>query len=332
MNAGEETQYSYSSKPRAVQTHRAKAARDGGRDDSVQGRTAQGNIMHDPRVVRGSVFAAHALMSPRASSNNQTEKSQRRKNQRHKSKTKSVFDAQKVASYSFTPFSLDANLIEQVASPAERDSFSQTDEFVRFVSPKKKVATADGVFQRPKVGVDTATQIETADNLFDFDREVKPLLNVLVNKTLAQALAEVKEENEMVDVIETRQRLLRKKADAERVDRELEDKAKEAFRQKEAEKQSRELKRQRIRVMKEKVAAWQIAHRIVPLAIAQAEETLTHRGVFYDPLEREVTQWLDQDVFSSADVKLRLQGLASTLLDEVPVGGFLPLLRLEQAA
>ncbi|GLD91806.1 hypothetical protein PINS_up000339 [Pythium insidiosum] len=56
---------------------------------------------------------------------------------------------------SVTPFSLDANLIEQAASPAERDTFSQTDEFVRFVSPKKKVATADGVFQRPKVGVDS---------------------------------------------------------------------------------------------------------------------------------------------------------------------------------
>ncbi|GLD91805.1 hypothetical protein PINS_up000338 [Pythium insidiosum] len=119
----------------------------------------------------------------------------------------------------------------------------------------------------------------------------------------------------MVDVIDTRERLLRKKAEAARVDRELEDKAKEAFRQKEAEKQARELKRQRIRVMKEKVAAWQLAHRIVPTTIAAAFDTLTQRGVFYDPLERDVTQWLEEDVFSSADVKLRLQSVASTLLD-----------------
>merc|ERR1719335_112515 len=52
------------------------------------------------------------------------------------------------------------------------------------------------LFMPAKVGVDIETQIEEGE-LFDFDREVEPVLEVLVGKTLEQSMMEVLEEEEL---------------------------------------------------------------------------------------------------------------------------------------
>jgi hypothetical protein len=48
-------------------------------------------------------------------------------------------------------------------------------------------------------GISVSTQIEDGD-LFSFDREVEPLLNVLLSKTLEQARMEVLEEEEIKEL------------------------------------------------------------------------------------------------------------------------------------
>ncbi len=50
-----------------------------------------------------------------------------------------------------------------------------------------------------KTGIDKITQIEDYD-LFDYDREVQPILNVLLTKTVEQALLEVEEESELDEI------------------------------------------------------------------------------------------------------------------------------------
>ena len=50
-----------------------------------------------------------------------------------------------------------------------------------------------------KTGIDKITQIEDYD-LFDYDREVQPILNVLLSKTVEQALLEVEEETELDEI------------------------------------------------------------------------------------------------------------------------------------
>merc|ERR1712066_1133177 len=52
------------------------------------------------------------------------------------------------------------------------------------------------LFMPAKIGVDIETQIEEGD-LFDFDMEVEPVLEVLVGKTLEQSMMEVLEEEEL---------------------------------------------------------------------------------------------------------------------------------------
>merc|ERR1719321_295707 len=52
------------------------------------------------------------------------------------------------------------------------------------------------LFMPAKIGVDIDTQIEEGE-LFDFDTEVEPVLEVLVGKTLEQGMMEVLEEEEL---------------------------------------------------------------------------------------------------------------------------------------
>ena len=50
-----------------------------------------------------------------------------------------------------------------------------------------------------KTGIDKITQIGDYD-LFDFDREVQPILNVLLTKSTEQAILEVEEETELQEI------------------------------------------------------------------------------------------------------------------------------------
>lgn len=75
--------------------------------------------------------------------------------------------------------------------PEEIDVKCQTDEFLpKPPSPK---------YVPKKTGYNKGTQIEDYD-LFDFDREVQPILNVLLSKSSEQAILEVEEETEMSEI------------------------------------------------------------------------------------------------------------------------------------
>uniref|UniRef100_A0A5K3EVS0 BFN domain-containing protein n=1 Tax=Mesocestoides corti TaxID=53468 RepID=A0A5K3EVS0_MESCO len=82
--------------------------------------------------------------------------------------------------------------LEEITDIVETDNFGvQTDQFVdRPTSPIMYIA---------KIGIDVATQIEPWE-LFDFEIEVRPLMEVLLNKTMEQALMEVIEEEELAEI------------------------------------------------------------------------------------------------------------------------------------
>lgn len=160
-----------------------------------------------------------------------------------------------------------------------------------------------------------ATQIEESDGLFNFDVEVKPLLNVLVNKTLAQALLEVKEEQEMQMLNRQHEALKAEKRDAKQSERELEEKAKEISRRKELIKKKKVEKQRRDQVMRKKLFAWQFARPLVSQAVDQATVTLQKKGVFYDTMLRNLAIWLAGDVYEGANDTIRLRALSTELLD-----------------
>ncbi|KAF4047122.1 Radial spoke protein 3 [Phytophthora infestans] len=303
--------YSYSSKPRPVQTNRGKT-RDGGN------KAVPTNIMHDPRIPRGSVFAP--VNTSRSSEGR--EKAKKRRNTANKRRSNNnrnhvnAFKTMAGPSNGFTSISLASNLIEQTQPTSERESFSQTDEFLSRTVNARNAKTND-IFIRPKIGIDTFTQIEESDGLFNFDVEVKPLLNVLVNKTLAQALLEVKEEQEM-QILHCQHEVLKaEKSDARQEERELEEKAKEANRRKELVKKKKDEQQIHDQIMRRKLFAWQFSRPLVSQAIDQATATLQNKGVFYDPMLRNLVIWLSKGIYDGADNVICLRGLATELLDDL---------------
>ena len=83
-------------------------------------------------------------------------------------------------------------LTEQGKTKAEEEDVKiQTDVFVA----KPPTPT----YIPKKTGIDQITQIEDTD-LFDYDIEVVPILNVLLSKTVEQAMLEVEEEAELTEI------------------------------------------------------------------------------------------------------------------------------------
>lgn len=80
------------------------------------------------------------------------------------------------------------HLVEEVKIVEIDTAEAQTDEFLPEPPPQE--------YLPQKTGIDASTQVEDGE-LFNFNVEVEPLLDVLVNKTLEQSLMEVEEEHEI---------------------------------------------------------------------------------------------------------------------------------------
>lgn len=136
------------------------------------------NIMFDRRVVRGNTYAARILPAePPTLSPPSPMKRRRRKPAARKLTTPPP-----VSGRQHIELQTDAYLEELADVLPDKNADTQTDAFLdRPITP---------LFVPQKRGVDAETQIENGD-LFDFNMEVEPLLEVLVGKTLEQGLMEV---------------------------------------------------------------------------------------------------------------------------------------------
>ncbi|KNC54757.1 uncharacterized protein AMSG_01608 [Thecamonas trahens ATCC 50062] len=202
--------------------------------------------------------------------------------------------------------------LEEITEQAvEKDAAVQTDQFLdRPPSP---------VFVPKKLGTDVATQIYEGD-LFHFDVEVQPILEVIVGKTLQQALMEVMQEEE-IENMRAHQREFQQLRDAELAETQ---RLEEAERRRHEEKERR-LQQERVRIQMEKeardkVAARAYAQSYVADLVGNVFGSLGETGFFYDEIERDVETafmpWLMERVGSNVG---RL-GQAQALLDAVIAG------------
>lgn len=160
----------------------------------------------------------------------------------------------------------------------ESDQNTQTDPFLdRPDSPP---------FVPAKSGVDNWTQVE--DDLFDFDFEVEPLLEVLVGKTMEQAMLEVLEEEEMENMqrhqTEFTQRRNAELAETQRMEAEEIRRYEEKERRKQQEKErlAREM------VTREKLASAAFTKSFLRNLERRVFTELEEEGFFYDQVEREI--------------------------------------------
>nr|XP_057912603.1 radial spoke head protein 3 homolog isoform X2 [Doryrhamphus excisus]XP_057912604.1 radial spoke head protein 3 homolog isoform X2 [Doryrhamphus excisus]XP_057912605.1 radial spoke head protein 3 homolog isoform X2 [Doryrhamphus excisus] len=189
---------------------------------------------------------------------------------------------------------------------------SQTDAFLdRPASP---------LFIPAKSGQDVATQIEDGE-LFDFDREVQPLLEVLVGKTIEQSLLEVMEEEELA-CLRAQQRAFEEIRNAELA---------EVQRLQEQERRRREEKERRISQQEEalkrdqetveKIAARAYTHHYLADLVPTVLKSLRTHGFFHDPVEKDIETtffpWLMDEVHSNLEKRNTARQLLDTLIHDV---------------
>uniref|UniRef100_A0A8C4X2W2 Radial spoke head 3 n=1 Tax=Erpetoichthys calabaricus TaxID=27687 RepID=A0A8C4X2W2_ERPCA len=240
------------------------------------------NIMYDRRVVRGNTYA-QALMP--------------------KQEIKKIVTRRRKIKYipPTTPLPVEGRQHIRV----------QTELYLEELSDRIIVSDVssqtDNLLDRPatplfipaKSGKDVDTQILEGE-LFDFDIEVKPILEVMVGKIIEQSLLEVSQEEELA-TFRAQQRAFEELRNAELAEAQ---RLEEQERRRREEKERR-LKQQREVIQKEKetvekIAAQTFAKHYLADLITSVYCRLWNGGYFYDPVERDVETkfmpWLMKEV------------------------------------
>ncbi|KAF0699837.1 Aste57867_9613 [Aphanomyces stellatus] len=174
-------------------------------------------------------------------------------------------------------------------------------------------------FVPQKSGVDASTQIEHGD-LFDFDLEVAPILEVLVGKTLEVSVMEVLEEEEVKE-LRTRQEIFEQARNAELAEvQRLEAEAK-----RKQDEKTRRVEEEKARIvaqaeLQEKLAARSFAKHYLADLHTSVFSSLVTSGHFQDPLEKEVDEQFMPYLIQRACVNVEQvafsRALAEALVDE----------------
>jgi len=239
------------------------------------------NIMWDRRVVRGNTYAAQIVATAAPDVVQQLQRDVQDQN-RPKQRDTKEFRAptpEPVQGRHHIDVQTDAYLEEVSDKVPEHEVETQTDEFLdRPASP---------LFIPMKTGVDKDTQILEGD-LFDFELEVEPILDVLVGKTLEQSMMEVMEEEELAELRAHQEEFVQlRNAELAETQR-MEEAERRKFEEKERRlKQERE-RLEREQVLKEKVAAAAFAKNYMSGIESSVLDRLSKMAYFYDPVEREV--------------------------------------------
>ncbi|KAJ3041996.1 Radial spoke head protein 3 [Rhizophlyctis rosea] len=303
--------YGFAAEPRAVQA--AMAARKKYRDPYEKDKGQQHvNIMYDRRIHRGNTYASptiplHAQPDP-VELQRQADLKRRLRAKRRAEAQRRVRTPDPVEGRKHIDVQTDLYLEELSDKIPEAIAATQTDAFLdRAPSP---------LYIPQQSGVDVATQVYEGE-LFDFDYEVAPVLEVIVGKTIEQALMEVHEEEEL-EILRKHQldHEQRRTAELSEVQR-LED----AERRRTEEKERRLA--EQIRILKEQQ---EVAEKIAARAFAQAYlgnlvpsvfDSLSTNGYFYDVVEKEVETvflpWLSQEV----EKALSVRAVAGALVDDL---------------
>ncbi|XP_074649598.1 radial spoke head protein 3 homolog [Tubulanus polymorphus] len=284
--------YTFASQPRPVQQR--KKYREAQQQQNVSN-SVYANIMYDRRIVRGNTYAQHTL--PASAQPDPIEIQRQQESRRRALAKKRAKDQlrprspEPVEGRKHIDVQTELYLEELSDRVEEADVDCQTDAFLdRPPSP---------LFIPAKSGVDVATQILEGD-LFNFDVEVRPILEVLVGKTVEQSLLEVMEEEELAN-LRSQQRAFEELRNAELVEQQrLEEQERRHREEKERRKKQQRDILEREKETADKIAARAFAQSYLADLVPSVFGTLADNGYFYDPVERDVEQgfipWLMDQV------------------------------------
>jgi radial spoke head protein 3 len=296
--------YSHSQQPHAV------ASRPKYRDPAeVENSTLASNLMYDKRVVRGNTYAAQILPATAQAEQlemerkSQMQKSAKRTKLPPKPDTPPAADGRKHIDVQTEQY-----LEELTDRPIEADTETQTDAFMdQLPAP---------IFIPMKTGVDVETQIYDGE-LFDFDAEVDPILEVLVGKTLEQSMMEVMEEEELANMRAHQEHFEQIRNSELAETQRLEEAEKRRFEEKERRIGQERERVEREQQVTEKVAARTFAKGFLSELHSSVVDNLKDAGFFYDPLEQEVTSSFLPGLMQQVDERLESMRTSRALAGEL---------------
>lgn len=273
------------------------------------------NIMYDSRIVRGNTYSAKYL----SSSMNETATPGKTIKMQTPARRKKLNDLRSrtpppVPGRVHMDLQTDNYLEELVDRPVEKDAETQTHLFYdRPPSP---------LFIPIKTGRDVATQILAGD-LWDFDMEVEPILEVLVGKTLQSAMLELMQEEEL-DAIRHQQYEFETIRDAELAEvKRLEAEALRKLQEKERRVKQAKQRQEDRQKLNEKLTAKSFAIQLLGDLQLDVFETLEKEGYFYDPIEKEINDLYLPGLFSSLKQSVKLYNIAEKMIENLMNEAFL---------
>ncbi|ELW56015.1 Radial spoke head protein 3 like protein [Tupaia chinensis] len=271
--------YTYTSRPRALPCQRRRYR------DYLMQRDEEpmpyGNIMYDRRVIRGNTYALQTgpppgqpdpLDAQRLKQARRKALARQRAQDQIRPRTPEPVEGRKHMDVQTELY------LEEIADRIiEVDMECQTDAFLdRPPTP---------LFIPAKTGKDVATQILEGE-LFDFDLEVKPMLEVLVGKTIEQSLLEVMEEEELAS-LRANQYAYEEIRNVELAEvQRLEEQERRHREEKERRKQQQWEIVHKHNETSQKIAARAFAQRYLADLLPSVFDSLRDSGYFYDPIER----------------------------------------------
>jgi hypothetical protein len=326
--------YTFQQPPRSAPTA-SLAAAPGDAADAANGRyrdpfsgkaSQRANIMSDRRVVRGNTYAAQVMpLSAQAEMARAAQDAERMRKRHGKAGASTRGTAGAAAAAAM----LDAQRTgTPTAVDGRRHMVMQTEQYLEELKDKVDVvaqeAQTDPMLDRPptplyvplKTGRDAETQIEDGE-LFDFDTEADPVLDVIVGKTLEQAMLEVMQEEELEAMrqqqVEFEQRRKEEVLEAQRL---------EAAEKRKYEEKERRKKQEIGRIIRERETREKLSARMFSKAFLSTLESrvlarLEDEGWFHDAVEREVELDFMPWLMDQMDDELERQRKTKALVDEL---------------
>ena len=130
-----------------------------------------------------------------------------------------------------------------------------------------------------KTGIDVECQIEDGD-LFDFDEEVKPLVHIIVSKTLEDARREVLEEEELKHIMEQQEKYRKLNEDNNNRVKQIEEEEKNKFEEHKRKKQLKENRIQLTKMFQKKLQSRMKAKQYISKLRSDVYDSLGHKKVF----------------------------------------------------
>lgn len=276
------------------------------RDENDEEVSEHLNLMQDPRVRRGNTYAAEVMTSSAKKDMRASKKGSRRANRGPPLRRSST--PPPVEGRVHMDMQTEEFLEELTDRPVEVDAETQTLAFMD--RPKSPL------FVPAKTGQDVDTQIMPGD-LFDFDLEVEPILEVLVGKTMHVAMLELMQEEELEAIRQQQEEFESIRnvelSEVQRLEAEARRKAEERDRRVAQEKQ-RIIDR---KALEEKVAARAFANQYLSSLHEGVFDDLQDEGFFFDPVRKEVEDVFMPDLIGSISTRSNAFDAARSVMSEL---------------